>query len=142
MQKTKYSIKENKNFKNVSLYNKNINVEDILNQQHTKHLDKSREKRLNLAIKLNEENGVQSTIDKIFVVDKGHKDGEELHCVSRKGIIFILNKYKYENNINSFITILIARPNQVERLYQDCNLKVDRRIIKYTQNNVANGYNK
>ena len=140
--KTKGSLQNNKNFKNVQIYKGNINIENILKEQHTLHLDETRKERLNLALDLNKDKlGKPANIDKIFVVDKGHQDGEELHCVSKKGIIFILNKRKYENKKKSLITVLIARPNQLQRLYDCCNLDLNKEILNNTYTYIQKGYN-
>lgn len=134
------TIKQNKNFKSVKVYDKSLSIHDVMNlynKKNTKHLDDSRKKRMELAINLNE----KSDVDKIFVVDKNHPDGEELHIITKNGIIFILNKNKFENNLNSFITVLIARENQVKRLYDDCHLKVDNDILLKCKEYEKKGYN-
>ena len=51
-----------------------------------------------------------------FVVDRGHKNGPEIHKISDTGIITIYNK-----RTNKLITKLIARPGQVRRYYKDGN---------------------
>ena len=47
-----------------------------------------------------------------FIVDKGHKNGAELHCVTDHGLIIVYNVHT-----EKMVTKLIARPWQVERLY-------------------------
>lgn len=135
------TIKQNKNFTKVILYEQPVLIEQILKEKKTRHFNEERNKRFDISISLNETNVGQAEIDKVFVVDKGHIDGEELHCVSKNGIIFILNKRKYEKHINSFITILIARPNQIKRLYDECNLKVDKDIMNCAKEHINMGYN-
>lgn len=49
-----------------------------------------------------------------FIVDKGHKNGLERHCVTENGVIIIYNAVS-----NKLVTKLVARENQVKRLY--CN---------------------
>lgn len=135
------SIRQNNNFKSVCLYKKSLHINEVLEEGHTYHLD-DRNSRFKEAIKLNSYvDGVQADIDRVFLVDKGYKDGPELHCVTKKGIIFILNKEKYENHRNSFITILIARPNQVIRLYKECGLIVPQNILDKTKKYVEIGAN-
>lgn len=136
------NIEQNKSFHSVSLYQNEISILEVMNQYHTKHLDKERKKRFDLALKQNKTaNGGYAEIDKIFLVDKGHKDGKELHCVTKKGIIFILNEKKYNNHQNSLITILMARPNQVIRLYEAVKLKTPNNIKNFCTYNVKNGFN-
>ena len=136
------NIKDNKNFSSVQLYNKKILIKDLYREDFTKHLKDERKKRFYLALEVNKDKqGKQSEIDRIFLVDKGHKDGPELHCVTKKGVIYILNKEKYENGKNSFITILFARPNQVKRLYEACNLELSRDIYLSTINNINKNLN-
>jgi hypothetical protein len=137
------NIKENNNFKEVKLSEKNITIEELLEESLTKHLNNSRKKRFDMAVNLNKhKDGSNAEVDKIFFVDKGHKDGPELHCVTKKGIIFILNERKYENNDRSFITVLLARPNQVIRLYEECNLEIPKSIINGAKKNLKNKINK
>lgn len=49
----------------------------------------------------------------VFVVDKGHKNGLEVHQITDKGIIVIYNK-----NSKKLCTKLVARPQQIERYYE------------------------
>lgn len=46
----------------------------------------------------------------VFVVDKGHRNGKEIHVITENGII---NIYNY--NSKKYITGLIARPSQLIR---------------------------
>ena len=49
-----------------------------------------------------------------FIVDRGHKDGAEVHSLTDNGIIIV-------NNLESgaLVTKLIARPQQIMRYYFD-----------------------
>jgi hypothetical protein len=135
------TIGENKNFVSVSGY-KTLDISDVLNTCHTAHLTKERQYRIDRAIELNKgKDGRQSKICKVFLVDKGHKDGKELHCVTEKGIIFILNEQKYLHNKNGFITIFFARPNQVKRLYEEIGESAPESIVKYCVMNQRNHIN-
>ena len=144
------TIRENENFKSCKLYPNEISVKEIISQKETAHLSKEREERMALAWKLNREyigkgknkEFRQAEIDKVFIVDKGHKDGVELHCVSSKGIIFILNESKWWNSKNAFITALIGRPNQIKRLYDEAGIAVSDEILELAKRNQAAGYNK
>lgn len=56
-------------------------------------------------------NGDGKVIDE-FVVDKGHKNGLERHCVTDTGMIII-----YNLNSGKLVTKKIARPQQIKNLY-------------------------
>lgn len=77
----------------------------------SKHYKKSRSHREKL-IK-NVINGDGNIID-TFEVDKGHKDGVELHSITDTGLIIIHNK-----ETGKLVTKLIARPAQVMRYYKN-----------------------
>jgi len=77
-----------------------------------------------------------SIVNKVFEVDKGHKNGSELHYVTFNGIIFIFNK-----NTKRLITVLIARPAQIERLYEAVGKKPLRSILMKAQKNMDKGLN-
>lgn len=47
-----------------------------------------------------------------FKVDRGHKNGPELHVITNTGLIKI-----YNFRTHKLVTVLIARPNQIRRLY-------------------------
>ena len=53
-------------------------------------------------------------IVKSVVVDRGHKNGPEVHAISETGIVMIFNKRSKQ-----LITKLIARPAQIERYFED-----------------------
>ena len=142
------TVTENENFQEVILY-ETLNIEDILSACQTEHLSSERKERFELALRLNrkyEGKGKNKTIrqteiDKVFLVDKGHEAGKELHCVTKKGIIFILNERKYLMGYGALITALIARRNQIIRLYKACNLYAPQEIIDRCKTYVEQGYN-
>lgn len=49
-----------------------------------------------------------------FNVDKGHRNGPEIHVVTSTGIIIIYNAWTHV-----MVTKKIARPRQIENLYMD-----------------------
>jgi hypothetical protein len=53
-------------------------------------------------------------IIKVAEVDRGHRNGPEVHKISSTGIITIYNKRS-----GRLITKLIARPNQIRRYWTD-----------------------
>lgn len=69
---------------------------------------------------------------KIAVVNKGHKNGNEIHLVYNNGIVKI-----YNANTRKFITVLIARVPQVERY----KVKVTRTMKKKIKSHIERGYN-
>lgn len=74
----------------------------------TKHYEEQRIKREQLINDLGD-----SYIIDGFVVDKGHKNGLEVHSITSNGVIVIHNLHSGE-----LITKLIARPHQIERYYE------------------------
>lgn len=134
-------VKHNKNFRSVELVRgmeEFLDIEKIRQAGKSLHFDYERNQREILAIDLDD----GCAIDKVFLVDKGHKDGKELHAVSKNGIIYILNQQKYYSKKKALVTILIARPNQMVRLYDACGLPINYNILKKCKEHQALGYNK
>lgn len=73
-------------------------------------------------------------IVKGFVVDKGHRNGPELHIVTTTGLILIHNY-----NTKKLITRLIARPGQLERYFGKGN--TPKELIAIAIEHTRNGYN-
>lgn len=114
----------NSNFKSICVYD-GINEDDLKKYVNSFHAAKRRD-RMNV-VKSLESNPV---IDRCFVVDKGHRNGSELHAVTKGGMIYIYNLMKLFSKLDyALVTVLIARPNQIRRLYEACNLTVDKGII-------------
>ena len=59
-----------------------------------------------------------------FVVDKGHKDGLEKHCITDTGLIIV-----YNLESQKLVTKLIARPQQIKRYYKDANKNPPRWLL-------------
>lgn len=90
----------------------------------------NRSYRLQVAQRLiNEES---AKVCKIAVIDRGHKNGKEVHVIYNNGIVKI-----YNENTRRFITVLIAREPQIAR-YQ---IKVTKTIRKKINAHIAKGYN-
>lgn len=53
-----------------------------------------------------------------FVINRGHKDGPEIHILTSTGVIVIKNYYT-----NKIVTKLIARPQQIQRYYTNVGEK-------------------
>ena len=70
-----------------------------------------------------------------FIIDRGHRNGAELHEITNTGIINI-----YNQRTHKLITKLIARPGQIRRYYKEG--KAPKFLIeKAIDNTVKNGYN-
>lgn len=69
-----------------------------------------------------------------FVVDRGHKNGAERHVITTTGIIVIFNA-----RTNKLVTMLIARPNQIRRYYEDGRAPAE--VIEIAKEHQAMGYN-
>ena len=100
-------------------YKGNLNVVWYwIKHQPTKH-SLYRDKRLEKARSF----GYQ-TILCAFVVDRGHSQGPEIHFISDRGVIYIFNLYTHK-----FVTLLIARPNQVLRYFEWTHKKPNKKIL-------------
>ena len=96
---------------------------------HTSHA-LNRSKRLQVAERLIIEESAK--VAKIAVVNKGHKNGNEVHVIFNNGIVKV-----YNARTRKFITVLIARVPQVERY----NIKVTKTMQSKIKSHVKNGYN-
>lgn len=96
---------------------------------NTLHVVK-RSKRLQVAQRLiNEES---AKVCKIAIVNKGHKDGQEVHVIFNNGIVKVYNAITHK-----FITVLICRPAQIERY----NIALTKTMRNKIKDHIANGYN-
>lgn len=71
-----------------------------------------------------------------FIVDKGHKDGKELHCVTDHGLIIVYNVHS-----RKLVTKLIARPQQVKRYYIHTKKEPPEELIKLCREHQKKGFN-
>lgn len=90
----------------------------------------NRSKRLQIAERLIIEESAK--IIRIAVVNKGHKNGQEIHVIFNNGIIKVYNEHT-----SKFITVLIARVPQIERY----NIKVTKTMQAKIKSHIAKGYN-
>lgn len=73
---------------------------------------------------------------KTFTVDRGHKNGAEWHTVTSTGLIIVQNAHTHR-----LVTILIARPNQIKRLYENKGLTAPGYLIDLARKHQEYGYN-
>ena len=90
----------------------------------------NRSKRLQIAERLIIEECAK--VIKIALVNKGHKNGKEIHIVYNNGIVKI-----YNSNTRKFVTVLIARVPQIERY----KIKVTKTMRNKIKSHIAKGYN-
>lgn len=90
----------------------------------------NRSKRLQIAERLIIEESAK--VIKIAVVNKGHKNGNEIHIIYNNGIVKV-----YNARTRKFVTVLIARVPQVERY----KIKVTKTMRNKIKSHIAKGYN-
>ena len=90
----------------------------------------NRSKRLQMAEWLIIEESAK--VGKIAFVNKGHKNGNEIHVILNNGIIKV-----YNARTHKFITVLIARVPQIERY----KIKVTKTMRNKIKSHIAKGYN-
>lgn len=61
-----------------------------------------------------------------FYVERGHRDGPEIHCITDNGCIVIFNR-----NTHRLITVLIARPGQIDRYLEQSGTSLDNRMYSH-----------
>lgn len=97
---------------------------------NSKHYSQDREAREAIIRKIGQGEVVAS-----FRVDRGHRNGAEIHKITNTGIILI-----YNERTGKMVTKLIARVGQIKRYYKDG--KAPRYLIeKAIDNTVKNNYN-
>ena len=98
------------------------------------HYDKQRYKRQRLINKYI--NGDGNVINS-FVVDKGHKDGAEIHSITDTGLIIVHNQ-----NTGKLVTKLIARPEQIKRYYKGLEEQPPKWLLDLAEWHKSLGYNR
>ena len=66
---------------------------------------------------------MSTTFIDMFVVDTGHLNGLEIHCINEYGLIYIYNK-----DTGKLITILAPRLAQFKRYYIQLDLSISKEI--------------
>ena len=69
-----------------------------------------------------------------FRVERGHRNGAEIHTITTNAIIIITNE-----RTGKMITKLIARPGQIRKYYEDGNAPQE--ILRQARRNFEKGYN-
>ena len=90
----------------------------------------NRSRRLQIAERLIIEESAK--VVKIAIVNKGHKNGNEIHLVYNNGVVKV-----YNERTRRFITVLIARVPQIERY----KVKVTKTMRKKINLHIKQGYN-
>lgn len=97
---------------------------------NSKHWKTDRQKRNQIIAQIG-----MGRVVKEVTIDRGHKNGPEIHKITSTGLIVIYNK-----RTNIMITILIARPNQIKRYYAED--EAPQKIINLAFEHMRAGYNK
>ena len=93
------------------------------------HFTRDRQDRENLIKEIG-----SGKVVKRVVVDRGHRNGPEIHEVTDNAIVNI-----YNQRTGKLITKLIARPNQIKRYYEEG--KAPREILNKAYDHMKKGYN-
>lgn len=72
-----------------------------------------------------------------FVINRGHKDGPEIHILTSTGVIIIKNY-----STHKIVTKLIARPQQIQRYYANVGEKAPVWLLTIAKQHNKLGYNK
>ena len=100
-------------------------------QNISKHWIQDRERRNELIKKI----GLGIEVKRV-ILDKGHKNGKEVHVISSTGIVTVFNQ-----RTGKMVTRMIARPGKIKQYYREDEiipaelLKIARehQIMKYTR---------
>lgn len=72
---------------------------------------------------------------RMFILDKGHPDGPEIHTLTNTGIVIVRNALT-----DKLITTLIARPTQIHRYYNSVGEQAPDYIIEIAIKHTLAGY--
>lgn len=75
------------------------------------------------------------TVIKTVVIDRGHRNGPEIHKITSTALIFI-----YNQRSGKLVTKLIARPAQILRYYKEDEPKPTK-IVELARVHTRMGYN-
>lgn len=74
-----------------------------------------------------------------FIVDRGHPNGTERHCITDNGVIIVFNLIS-----GKLVTKLLARPQQIKRYYETTGRKRPKNyneILRLAREHNILGYN-
>lgn len=97
----------------------------------SKHYANSRLGRNDLICKI----GLGKVVES-FAVDKGHKDGSEIHIITTSGLIIVFNRITHK-----MVTVLIARPAQISRYYDMLGREAPEYLLNIAKEHMKMGYN-
>lgn len=100
-----------------------------MDSRHYREERKERERIINEIIGIGEKVAT-------FKVDRGHRNGPELHTITTTGIVIIENERTHK-----LVTKLIARPAQIKRYFGDDNSPQVKQILKLAKEHNLMGYN-
>lgn len=108
---------------------------DMSANMNTLHISEERKTRTAFIEELmKNENAI---LIRTFWVDKGHKNGAEIHNIYSNGIIRIYNK-----RTGRHITDLIARQGQIIRYYKETNIEPPLTVIEMARKHQRKNYNR
>jgi len=96
----------------------------------SKHWRKDRQTRSKIIAQI----GLGQVVKEV-VVDRGHRNGPEVHKITTTGLVVICNQ-----RTGIMVTVLIARPNQIKRYYAEN--EAPQEIINLAFEHMKAGYNK
>ena len=96
----------------------------------SKHWRKDRQTRSRIIAQI----GLGQIVKEV-VVDRGHRNGPEVHKITTTGLVVI-----YNQRTGIMVTVLIARPNQIKRYYAEN--EAPQKIINLAFEHMRAGYNK
>ena len=96
----------------------------------SKHWRKDRQTRSRIIAQI----GLGQVVKEV-VVDRGHRNGPEVHKITTTGLVVI-----YNQRTGIMVTVLIARPNQIKRYYAEN--EAPQKIINLAFEHMRAGYNK
>ena len=97
---------------------------------NSKHYTKDRQQREAIIAQI----GTGNVIKEV-VVDRGHRNGPEVHKITDTALILV-----YNQRTGILVTKLIARPAQILRYYSNDELK-PRAVVKLARKHVEMGWN-
>ena len=96
----------------------------------SKHWRKDRQTRSRIIAQI----GLGQIVKEV-VIDRGHRNGPEVHKITTTGLVVI-----YNQRTGIMVTVLIARPNQIKRYYAEN--EAPQKIINLAFEHMRAGYNK